>query len=701
MPSLDLQGSMPQLQGSGTAPSLSLSPQPSQSNQSTLSVDPTSTFDTDTQGKLQNALKLGQSYPQAIQSATQYQKQKDIQSDPANQVAAQAHPGFGGIRGVLENSDSPFNLSTLGSVAGGVAGAIGGGFAMPFTGGLINPVSGAIIGSGVGGGGGEALRENLAGEKLNAGSIGLNTALGAFGEGGGQVAKGVFKAAAPTVANILAGKAERLGLGSLGITKGQSGEFFTQTKGNLGDFITENGLLGKSADDVTALKQATQESYDGIARKSGIQVPVSDLNSSVDEQIAKLRGSAEDGDHEAAQAIEDQHQRALQRMGVNVKDPNATVDIGQVADAKTNFQSKVNWKNADNINAVKGGLADAYMNTVNDAAGGMVDSEGNTLSQLGKKLQGLNLVDKWSQKAANTTGVSKGPFSFSNVIRPAATTVVGTALGGSVGAAVGAGAGILGDVVANSPGVIRAASNAYKGAAGLVDKSASGALPSILGNTVSTANKALNPAITDSTMNANSSTPSLSSVGQSSTQSAQQNQPTDPSVQPSNNLTQDQLTKAINIDVQRTGGANIDKLTKVFQAQNPAGLQPLQTAASGIDSLSNLYDQAGGGKGRIAGGIENAIAGTGLGAPNAQAYNAAASATGQEIISQLYGSGGTSADRDQILSLIPQINDRADVAAKKLAVLKTTVSQRLRSMQSGSPGAISSMSSSPSLNLNQ
>lgn len=717
-PSLVLQGGNPPLQGgTGTTitpvqannnPTSMIGPSavpdllngPNQTQD--LHVDPMSTFDGDTMQRYQYATSQGMPQDQAISAATHYQNQKNAANPPDKP----------GLEGLLTNSDSALNLTNIGSTIGMVGADALGVLLAPETGGLslIPAIALSSAAAAAGGTLGEGVRSLAGGDNIDYEHAAETSAIA--GAGGKLLGLGI-KAVAPLASSYLSDQAEKLGLGALGITKGQSAAFGVQTGNKLGDFLTQMGLIGKGADDVTALKDATQEAYDSIARKSGIQVPVSDLTANLEKQVGPLEQGISSDSKEAAQAVRDEYATALKNMGVDINNPNAEVDIGKLTDAKSEYQRQVNWKNPDKINVVKGSLSGTFLQTVNEAAdkAGLTDAEGNSLSQIGKKLQGLNLVDQWAQKAANTTGTAKTPWTLGNLIRPAASTVIGTATGGPLGGAIGAGIGIAGDVMANSPKVI--------GWTAALEKALSSGIPKVVGSPISAvAGDAISQIGGHTVINAanNGSMPSSPSLTDTSTPGQGSVPATPPSslnpgasndlatsaiakLQSGQPMTQNEYQALLEKDLVTTNGRFQDQITKAYNAGQPQAVQGLGVASNAVNTLADLYKSAGGAAGPISGRIESALGSTGLTAKSVKAYNDQKAALGQEIISQIYGSSGTASDRDQVLSLIPDVSDPPEVANSKMSTLRLLIQQRLSSMTGSTPSSVNTLSQGPSLNL--
>jgi len=155
-----------------------------------------SQFDSDTRNRIQQARAAGVPENQIQQEAIVYQQKKAITQKPRS-------PQF------------EF-LPVLGAVGGGILG------------GLVGGIPGAMIGAATGGGGGEYIRQKSKDQATNLPDIALQAALGAGGEGAGQIiGRG---------ASAIAGK-----LGST-VEKSAAQSFTRATPSIIGKGISEHGL---------------------------------------------------------------------------------------------------------------------------------------------------------------------------------------------------------------------------------------------------------------------------------------------------------------------------------------------------------------------------------------------------------------------------------------------------------------------------
>lgn len=133
-----------------------------------------------------------------------------------------------------------------------------------------------------------------------------------------------------------------------------------------------------------------------------------------------------------------------------------------------------------------------------------------------------------------------------------------------------------------------------------------------------------------------------------------------------NDMYQTQASK-----LSKSGQSSANNLNATQQAQ----LAKFDAAGNAIDQLENLFDQAGGGKGPIAGTLQS-IAGNWGWDSNAKTYNDLSEGLVNQI-AQAIGktdSLNTEGEVQRALKLIPQLNDDATTAKNKLETLRQMLS---------------------------
>lgn len=180
-------------------------------------------------------------------------------------------------------------------------------------------------------------------------------------------------------------------------------------------------------------------------------------------------------------------------------------------------------------------------------------------------------------------------------------------------------------------------------------------------------------------------------------------------VDPSSPFSEPNIQRAIIADIATTGGKNVDKLTTLYKAfgqpQKPDATQQkndldLSIAQSGLKSIEQAYNFAGGGRGAPGAAVEHlpsTIAQYIPGAGKAVAYKNTKIETATQLAKALTGSSRPAASVIQYyLHSLPNIDDTPDVAANKLKILNNELSNRTRSsravfQKSGSDNATSAL----------
>lgn len=630
----------------------------------------------------------------------------DLTNNPFSSIAAAPKPtapppsDSGGFLNWIKN-----NGSTIGSIGGGLLGAA----LAPETGGLSLAIPALLAGSG-------AVAGNVGSQVANNQDVGSydsiksdvgQAALGGLSEFGGQVAGKAIGKAGEYASSLLSSKGEGLALASTGITNGVAKTWGAANKEAMSDFITRTGQVGDNAEKIAATTENMGQAYNEIARQSGVKIPLSDVGSTLDQVISDQGKPVGSAGEQFVQRLKNERDTIMRNL---VPDAEGNIDIGQLADAKSelyNVSRGNKITNPTGINDVEETLANSLMDKLNTVAkdNSLVTQDGSSLEQLGKDLRKQSSFNQLVQKNAYASANSAKPITTGGIVRAVGGGgAAGFMAGGPIGAAAGTIAEPLVEAAVNSPAALKVLSKGATSAAPIVGAAASkvaGAVGSPLGvaaqqaATMGALNSAANAAPSDPSMDLTaagpSSVPSTPSLGGSDVSSGvaalQSGQP----------LTQSQYQALLEKDLTTTGGRFSSQITAAYQAGNPAAVQGLGVASGVVNSLQDLYNKAGGARGIIGGNIENAISPITKGAANS--YNQQKLALGQEVVSQIYGSSGTSTDRDQILSLIPNFNDSPQVAASKMSTLRSLIQQRIAAMTSSTPGSVSAQAAGPSLNL--
>ncbi|MHC4453225.1 MAG: hypothetical protein ACYSWS_00840 [Planctomycetota bacterium] len=244
-------------------------------------------------------------------------------------------------------------------------------------------------------------------------------------------------------------------------TKTQVNAFKKRYGVDIGEYITENRLQGMSYDDLMdKLIDPLQNSYDDIARKSGLKITKKQFDEKTQQYVFDLIDSGTGDDLKLAEKILEEYDNVLSSTGLN-KGP---VDVSKLSKMKTSYAGKVkNWLG----NPIEGGknrvMGNITRETVYDAAeqAGMKTVEGANLSDLGQQLARLNT---YSDIVLSQAGKGRGaaPVGLITVL----TTGGGTVLGGVPGGA----AAYAGTRILNDPRTASFSSKALYGLGNLVTK---------------------------------------------------------------------------------------------------------------------------------------------------------------------------------------------------------------------------------------
>lgn len=111
-------------------------------------------------------------------------------------------------------------------------------------------------------------------------------------------------------------------------------------------------------------------------------------------------------------------------------------------------------------------------------------------------------------------------------------------------------------------------------------------------------------------------------------------------------------------------------------------------ATNTLDQLQGLFGSAGGGSGKLAGTISNALAGAGLNG-DVQTYNDLAASSVSQLARALNGGGQVSdADAAVVIQALPKVTDSKEVAQRKFAALRNRLQNALYNTQLYGGGAV-------------
>jgi hypothetical protein len=328
-----------------------------------------------------------------------------------------------------------FQLSDLLPAAGGIVGGIGG----TILGGPIGGVAGATLLAGAG----EATRQKSQGEGLNIKKIGTESLISGAGElaglglakAGGKVLGSVGSGLTKTGENV-ALRGTRLNSGQLTKFASQHGEDVAQLLQRYGGQITDESII------------PVQESFNQIAKKSGIKISKNEISDIFIKTINDLKKSSPSYNKNLAIKLEGELNNVL--SGIKGK----TADIGDIYKQVQSYDSLVKNFASDPVVAGENRLtANLLRESVQKAANnaGLKTSTG-TLKETGLELSKLYDAQKLIAKQSNL-GRGSLPLGLTKLLAATAGGV-----GGVVGGFPGAAAGVALTETINNPKVLNAAS---------------------------------------------------------------------------------------------------------------------------------------------------------------------------------------------------------------------------------------------------
>jgi hypothetical protein len=399
-------------------------------------------FDQDTIAKIQKAKQMGYDDHAILQKAAAYQASKTQNTAPVQQ-------------------NSGIDLADLLPLIG----AVGGSFV---------PGLGTIVGGALGAGAGTLLKQGFKGKGVDLGEVAKETALGGVG---GVVGKGVGYVGGKVLSALgggLAGAGEDIGVRALRLNKGQLAGFLTKHGEDAGQFLSQEGAIGKNAFQLAEQHiEPLQQQFNNIAKKSGIAVNPTTFADNILEQYQKLISA---GGQENAQIADDLLKEADYIFNKSLAP--AGHDISKYDELRRTFAQKVNWN--DPVRSTKNyALADALRKTAIDTAdqAGLAGEGGIGLKDIGIKLSKFRDLEN--------AAVSQEQLGRGNL--PAGITKWLSILGG-YGAAgpVGGAAGFAIGNLINNPDFLRIlAQGAVKGGTALEHGMPSSLATDLLGRTAS------------------------------------------------------------------------------------------------------------------------------------------------------------------------------------------------------------------------
>ena len=615
-------------------------------------------FDQDTQDRIKRALSAGADPRDVYTEAAKYQSTKTAPA-PA-QPQQPSDQGF--VLNNLKSKASWLNLPTLGGAGGAAAGAALGTAILPGVGTVLGGIAGGLLG----GGAGEAGRQKLNNEQTDTGEILKQGAYGAAGEIAGPIlGKVAGKIAKPVIegaGNILTKQAEEAALKGIAPSKTWLKNYLDKTGEDAAQTLLRHDLAGAGAQQIEdkAIKPL-QESFDQIANKSGAVVDPNDLINGFAERVDALRKSPV----KESQAMADHLEEAFGSI-TDKLDPNKPIDIGKMNQFRQEFDKVT--KDFAKDPAIAGAnrqigsiLRDVVQSTAEKA--GLTGPDGQSLKELGSELNKLYQVH---DLAALQDQVGRGKaLGMMDMLAGGA----GSAAGGVPGMI----AGVAAKRFAENPKVVGFLSKmAENGGQKLLQTAEKGG-QSAIGNDIAGAvipRLALGGYSDNQASPAATSTDPMLNLGASGSDTSM---PVTGMAAPSTSsgMSRDDLNTLIQKDMQYTGGRNIDKYKKMYEAMNPnpklsdnaiGTVNDLGTAISSLSGLKQALTENADKTGPIAGRLS---------AINPYDTNAQTLQAQTKQVSQIIGKaleGGKLTDQDALKyeKILPTMKDTPAVAAAKI-----------------------------------
>lgn len=646
---------------------------------------------------------FGDVQPQGRQQAPK--KKKDFWTDQIS-----TGTGIGGALGGAATG------AAIGSVVPGLGTAIGG---------LIGGIAGGALGSGAG-----ELGENfITGEEDKFKNVGQEALLGgvfsappvrlakglitggrALAQGGGKEAAKLSLEEALTSPGVLgragsklAGTADNLAIKQFRLTPSQLTNFQKKFGEDAGQTIRRYKFT--NAEDISrkGIEPLQQRFDDAIKAIPG--VTKESLKSTFDKKIGSLAKSASTDNRRMGSALKKEANSILERYG-------DVIDAQELTKIRREFDSLVNYSQSV-ANPARYGVnkrtADAIRETLQkaDPTGNLksVGLEINKLRQLADDVERQGNVGRGNLPLGITSllGANTGGFAAGGPMGALGGVAAATAVNSNAGRrAALAGAEKLSSSANNlgrsvnsmSPkamttrlgtvGAVTGSLNQANQPSTLEDALANQlSLPNSLGASsaaATTTNPMMNSNM-DSSYQNNGEMSSVPGLFSSPSGNSDSWSPNDPTAQNPSPYSRDNLLYDINRDP-----ANADKYIAYYQSLQevfaPQGsdfsqssknaLASSDNAINTIDQLEGLFNNAGGGSGRLGGTIQGFAADAGFD-ENAKVYNSLSQASVTQIAKALAGSGsGTVSDMDAkvIIAALPTLRDTPQEARAKFAALR-------------------------------
>lgn len=290
----------------------------------------------------------------------------------------------------------------------------------------------------------------------------LSSVLGTAGEKIPKIVGGTTRKAG----EILEKKGEDLGIKRFGLTKLDKNKFKREFGETVGDFARKYGLIGEDVSGAQAVHDKLQDSFDDIARRSGIKVKTEDLIKGLADRAAEMA----DDELPTVQSKAAVVQKYAENLSKKFAGKDA-VDIGDISNMRAKADKYAKFGESGEAADAYRTIRDLLQGTVRDAAdkAGLKGADGKNLTDLGKSLNQLKTFLGKAELRDPEQG-SKSPIGLIRAIMGGSGAATGAALGGPVGTLLGAAGGLAIDQITNSPKSMQNLSKALTKSGGALKK---------------------------------------------------------------------------------------------------------------------------------------------------------------------------------------------------------------------------------------
>lgn len=507
-------------------------------------------------------------------------------------------------------------------------------------------------------------------------------------------------AQAPTLGQKLAGKlngvADDLAVKQFRLTPTQLSNFSAKFGEDAGKTIRNYGFT--TADDIaTKGIEPLQNQFNSMIKNSG-NIPTQTVKDNFDTAIAKLTNSASSTNQAIGKNLGEEVGGLLSKYGKEI--PATELNkVRREFDGLVNYTQRVADPNKYGVNKR---VADTLRQTLQGAdPTGQLKNVGNELSKL----------RQLSDVVAKQGELGRGSLPFG------LTQLLSGGVGGVTGGVPGALAGTAVSAAVNSPAgrrtLLSAADKVASGLSKTPSKNIGQTLKSgavrigglgALSGALNSAGQSSDLNIAGNNTNAQNTTNApISADPMISNIDSQYSKGQDMSSSGGNTgYSSDEIANALMNAYAAGDKKAADTLENMYQLQ--ASIEKSQSkslsssaatqvasnanATNTLDQLQGLFGSAGGGSGKLAGTISNALAGAGLNG-DVQTYNDLAASSVSQLARALNGGGQVSdADAAVVIQALPKVTDSKEVAQRKFAALRNRLQNALYNTQLYGGGAV-------------